>query len=130
MSADRAERVLKDMEERRTTGLAAMDQLAALAAEKEAAIQAATASGLSGRAFGVYWTLRADADLQEASIDPMALAREAEDQLAKFPNAAVNSDEKRRLRASLYHPLLKLSATARARVVDTMIAVLLKDSDG
>jgi len=127
---DRAERVLKDMEERRTTGLAAMDQLAALAAEKEAAMQAATASGLSGRAFGVYWTLRADADLKEASIDPMALAREAEDQLAKFPNAAVNSDEKRRLRASLYHPLLKLSATARARVVDTMIAVLLKDSDG
>jgi hypothetical protein len=42
----------------------------------------------------------------------------------------VNSDEKRRLRAALYHPLLKLSATARARVVDAMIAVLLKDSDG
>ena len=127
---DRAERILKDMEERRTTGLAAMDQLAALAAEKEAAMQAAADSGLSGRAFNVYWTLRADADLKEAGIDPMALAREAETQLGKFPNAAVNSDEKRRLRASLYHPLLKLSATARARVVDAMIAVLLKDSDG
>jgi type I restriction enzyme R subunit len=127
---DRAERILKDMEERRTTGLAAMDQLAALAAEKEAAMQAAADSGLSGRAFNVYWTLRADADLKEASIDPMALAREAETQLDKFPNAAVNSDEKRRLRAALYHPLLKLSATARARVVDAMIAVLLKDSDG
>lgn len=127
---DRAERILKDMEERRTTGLAAMDQLAALAAEKEAAMQAAADSGLSGRAFNVYWTLRADADLKEASIDPMALAREAEIQLGKFPNSVVNSDEKRRLRASLYHPLLKLSATARARVVDAMIAVLLKDSDG
>ena len=127
---DRAERILKDMAERRTTGLAAMDQLAALAAEKEAAMQAAADSGLSGRAFGVYWTLRADADLKQASIDPMAMAREAETQAGKFPNAAVNSDEKRRLRASLYHPLLKLSATARARVVDTMIAVLLKDSDG
>lgn len=126
---DRAERILKDMEERRTTGLAAMDQLAALAAEKEAAMQAAADSGLSGRAFNVYWTLRADADLKEASIDSMALAREAETQLGKFPNAAVNSDEKRRLRAALYHPLLKLSATARARVVDAMIAVLLKDSD-
>lgn len=127
---DRAERILKDMEERRTTGLAAMDQLAALAAEKEAAMQAAADSGLSGRAFNVYWTLRADADLKEASIDPMALAHEAETQLGKFPNAAVNSDEKRRLRAALYHPLLKLSAVARARVVDAMIAVLLKDSDG
>lgn len=126
---DRAERILKDMEERRTTGLAAMDQLAALAAEKEAAMQAAADSGLSGRAFNVYWTLRADADLKEAGIDPMALAREAETQLGKFPNSAVNSDEKRRLRASLYHPLLRLSVTARARVVDAMIAVLLKDAD-
>ena len=105
-----------------------MDQLAGLAAEKEAAMQAATASDLSGRAFGVYWTLRADADLHEAKIDAMALARDAEGQLARFPNAAVNSDEQRRLRAALYHPLLKLSAAARARVVDLMIAVLLKDS--
>lgn len=31
---ERAERILKDLEERKTTGLAAMDQLAALAAEK------------------------------------------------------------------------------------------------
>lgn len=51
-------------------------------------------------------------------------------QLGKFPNAAVNSNDKRRLRASLYHPRLKLSASARPRVVDVMIAVLLKDSDG
>ncbi|MEO6624704.1 MAG: HsdR family type I site-specific deoxyribonuclease [Burkholderiaceae bacterium] len=126
---ERAERILKDMENRRTTGLAAMDQLAALAAEKDAAMQAATASGLSGRAFGVYWTLRADADLREAGIDAMDLAKDAETQLTKFPNAALNSDEQRRLRAALYHPLLKLSAAARARVVDAMIAVLLKDAD-
>ncbi|MBT9492825.1 MAG: HsdR family type I site-specific deoxyribonuclease [Paucibacter sp.] len=126
---DRAERILKDLEERRTTGLAAIDQLAALAAEKELAMQAATASGLAGRAFGVYWTLRGDADLHAAKIDVMSLAKEAEGQSAKFPNAAVNSDEKRRLRAALYLPLLNLSAIARARVVDVMIAVLLKDSD-
>ena len=126
---DRAERILKDLQDRRSTGLAAMDQLAALAAEKDAAMQAASASGLSGSAFGVYWTLRADADLGEARIDAMGLAKDAEGQLARFPNAAVNSDEQRRLRAALYHPLLKLSATARARVVDVMIAVLLKGLD-
>ena len=127
---DRAERILKDLQDRRSTGLAAMDQLAALAAEKDAAMQAASASGLSGSAFGVYWTLRADADLGEAKIDAMGLAKDAEGQLARFPNAAVNSDEQRRLRAALYHPLLKLSAPARARVVDVMIAVLLKGLDG
>lgn len=47
---DRAERILKDLEERKTTGLAAMDQLAALAAEKDAAMKAARDSGLSARA--------------------------------------------------------------------------------
>lgn len=125
----RTDRILKDLEARRTTGLAAMDQLAELAAEKDAAMQAATASGLSGRAFGVYWTLRDDADLLEAKIDAMSLAQEAESQLTKFPNAVVNSDEQRRLRAALYIPLLKLSAAARARVVDVTIAVLLKDVD-
>ena len=126
---DRAERILKDLGDRVTTGLAAMDQLRALAAEKEVAMQAATASGLSGRAFGVYWTLHLDPDLQEAKIDPLELAKDAESQLAKFPNAAVNTDEQRRLRAALYRPLLKLSATARAQVVDRMIAVLLGNLD-
>ena len=126
---DRAERILKDLQDRRSTGLAAMDQLAALAAEKDAAMQVASASGLSGSAFGVYWTLRADVDLGQAKIDAMDLAKEAEGLLARFPNAAVNSDEQRRLRAALYHPLLKLSASARARVVDVMIAVLLKGLD-
>ena len=38
---DRAERVLKDLENRNTTGLAAMDLLAALAAEKDAAAKEA-----------------------------------------------------------------------------------------
>ena len=126
---DRAERILKDMEQRRTTGLAAIDQLAALAAEKEEAMKAAAASGLSSRAFGVYWTLRDDPDLKAAHIDPMALAREVEVQSSKFPNASVNSDERRRLRAALYQPLLKLTTTAMTRVVDTVVATLLKDSD-
>jgi len=126
---DRAERILKDMEQRRTTGLAAIDQLAALAAEKEEAMKAAAASGLSSRAFGVYWTLRDDPDLKAAHIDPMALAREVEVQWDKFPNAAVNSDERRRLRGALYQPLLKLTTAAMTRVVDTVVATLLKDSE-
>ena len=55
---ERAERVLKDLEDRATTGLAAMNLLATLAGEKDAAIQAARASGLSPRAFGVHWALK------------------------------------------------------------------------
>ncbi len=124
---DRAERVLKDLEERKTTGLAAMDQLAALAAEKEAAMKAARDSGLSARAFAVAWVLREDAAVKAAGIDPMTLAKDAEELLGRFPNASVNADEQRRLRASLYKPLLALAQDERARVVDLVVRLLLTE---
>jgi len=122
---DRAERILKDLESRNTTGLAAMDLLAAMAKEKEAAIKAAKDSGLSPRAFGVYWTLKDDAALGAAGISALELALEAETQLARFPNARVNADEQRRLRAALYRPLLDLGKQERGRVVDAVLAILL-----
>ncbi len=125
---DRAERILKDLEERKTTGLAAMDELAALAAEKEAALKSAQESGLSACAFAVFWTLRENAALNAAGIAPMDLAKEAEALLGRFPNAAVNPDEQRRLRAALYQPLLKLEQEDRARIVDQIIALLLAES--
>lgn len=124
---DRAERILKDLEERKTTGLAAMDQLAALAAEKEAAMKAARDSGLSARAFAVAWVLREDAAVKTAGIDPMTLAKDAEELLGRFPNASVNADEQRRLRASLYKPLLALAQDERARVVDLVVRLLLAE---
>ncbi|MFG6892031.1 type I restriction endonuclease subunit R [Burkholderia pseudomallei] len=126
---DRAERILKDLEERKTTGLAAMDMLAALATEKETALKAARDSGLSPRAFAVYWVLRSEAYLPQASLDPMDIAREAENLLARFPNAAANTDELRRFRASLYKPLLALSQEDRARAVDLIVKLILKEED-
>jgi len=125
---DRAERILKDLEERKTTGLAAMDLLAALAAEKEAAIKAAQDSGLSARAFAVSWVLREDEAVKAAGIDEAVVAKEAELLLARFPNAAVNADEQRRLRASMYKPLLALAPEERARVVDLVVRLLLTES--
>ena len=124
---DRAERILKDLEQRATTGLAAMDLLASLAAEKEAAMKAARDSGLSARAFAVAWVLRDDAAIKAADIDPMTLAKEAEALLERFPNAPVNADEQRRLRASLYKPLLALAQDERARVVDLVVRFLLTE---
>ena len=126
---DRAERILKDLEERKTTGLAAMDLLGALAVEKDAALKAAKDSGLSGRAFSVYWVLREDMAVKNASVDAMALAKEAEALLGRFPNASVNTDEQRRLRAALYKPLLKLSPEERARVVELVVKLLLVEPD-
>ncbi|MEH6787588.1 MAG: type I restriction endonuclease [Paracoccus sp. (in: a-proteobacteria)] len=125
---DRAERILKDLENRNTTGLAAMDMLAALAKEKEDAIKAAKDSGLSARAFGVYWNLKENEPLRNAGISAMELARDAETEMHRFPNARVNDDERRKLRATLYRPLLGLGKEDRGRVVDLVLAILL-DSD-
>ena len=122
---DRAERILKDMEDRTVNGLAAMDLLAGLAAEKEAVVDASKKSGLSPRAFGVYWSLRSDPAILAAGVSSMELAREAETQLSRFSNARVNPDEQRKLRAALYRPLLGLDKDERARVVDDVLAILL-----
>ena len=122
---DRAEHILKDMEERTTTGLAAMDLLAALAKEKDAAVKSKTDSGLSPRAFAVYWTLKDDSDLNAARVNAMDLAREAELLSERFPNASASADEERRLRAALYRPLLELPAEGRSRTVERLLTILL-----
>lgn len=124
---ERAERVIRDLEERRIAGLAAMDLLAALAREKDAALKAARESGLAPRAFGVHWALQDDEALRAAGISAMELAREAESLLERFPNAAVNADEQRRLRAALYRPLLDLDGTERSRIVERVVGILLDD---
>lgn len=117
---ERADRILKDLESRNTTGLAAMDMLAALAAERDTASKAAKDSGLSARAFSVYWLLRNEPALKGAGIEPMDIARDADALMARFPNASVNPDEQRRLRAALYRPLLSLK-DERSRIVDLIV---------
>ena len=124
---DRAEQILKDLEERKTTGLAAMDLLADIAREKDAAAKAAKDSGLPPRAFGVYWTLKNDPGFETTGIAAMDLARETEDLLTRFPNAAVNSDEQRRLRMVLYRLLLRLDKEERSRVVKLILSILLDE---
>ncbi|MCU4161640.1 HsdR family type I site-specific deoxyribonuclease [Acidiphilium sp. AL] len=121
---DRAERILKDMEDRKTTGLAAMDLLAALAVEKEKAAQAATETGLSPKAFAIFWALKDDDALKKAGVPASNLAKEVEKLMARFPNASVNADEQRQLRAALYRPLLAVEKNARSRIVDLIIEIV------
>ncbi len=121
---DRAERILKDMESRKTTGLAAMDLLAALAAEKDAAAKAAKETGLSPRAFGIFWALKDDEALKKGGVVPLDLAKEAEKLMTRFPNAQVNADEQRQLRAALYRPLLGVERDARTKIVDLVIEIV------
>src|SRR6059036_463605 len=76
-----------------------------LAKAREDALKAAEDSGLSARAFGICWSLKDDEALAKAGISGVELAKEAETLLTRFPNAQVNDDEQRRLRAALYRPL-------------------------
>jgi type I restriction enzyme R subunit len=123
---DRAERILKDMEDRKTTGLAAVDLLAALAAEKDAAAKAAKETGLSAKAFGIYWALKDDAALKQMGVTVLDLAKEVEKLMGRFPNSAVNADEQRQLRAALYRPLLGVEREARSKIVELIIEIIVQ----
>jgi type I restriction enzyme, R subunit len=120
----RAERVLRDLEERQVSGLVALDELAVLAAEKDQAEQEASESGLSESSFAIYWSLRNEEALAGAEISAIGFATEVNGLVARFPNWIENSDEQRRLRLSLYKPLLGLEAEDRARIVQTTMDVL------
>ncbi len=126
---ERAESILREMENRKTTALTAMDRLADLAAEKNAAMRAEQDSGLSSPAFAVHWALKDDAKLKIAGIDTLALAQRAEILLDRFPNAPVNADEQRRLRTALYVPLLRLQGDERSRVVERILDLLGVNAD-
>ena len=76
-------------------------------------------------AFAVHWALKDDAGLAGAGIATADLAREIETQLARFPDAATNADDGRRLRGALYRPLLALDRDLRKRFVDKIAAILL-----
>jgi hypothetical protein len=121
---NRAERVLVDLEERTITGVSAMDELAMLAEEKAAARKAAEESGLSTTGFAVFWRLQSDEAIQAAGIEASQVAHEVETLIERFPNWSANADEQRRLRLSLYKPLLGLDKDERARIVDDTMHVL------
>ena len=77
--------------------------------------------------------MKDDPSLEAAGISASNLAREADGLLGRFPNAAVNADEQRRLPAALYHPLLRLDGDDRSRAVEGILAILLggrSDADG
>lgn len=126
----RAERVLQSLEDRTVTGLAAMDELAVLAQEKQQAQREESESGLSQAGFAIYWSLRTNEALRSAEISVKTFAEEVDALTAKFPSWSENPDEQRRLRLSLYKPLLGLGAEDRARIVELTMGVLTEVARG
>jgi len=120
----RSDRIIRDLEERKITGLAAMDELAALAAEKSEARRRAEESGLSDLGFAVFWVMEQDEAVVTTGLDLLAAAQEIEALLSKFPNWRESPDERRALRRNLYKPLLGIPAQERAEVIERVMQIL------
>ena len=101
-----------------------MDEIRALAEEKEQARDVAEESGLSDLGFSVYWLLSQDASLKGVTIDYRWVAGEVEVAVDQYPHWRQNPDEKRMLRTSLYKPLVKLPPEPRSQVIDQIMHVL------
>jgi type I restriction enzyme R subunit len=121
---ERSQRIIENLEERKITGLVAMEELAALALEKGAVKKKAKESGLRDVGFAIYTVLLSDEHVSAASIEALAAAREIEILLAKFPNWRANADERRQLRRGLYQPLLTIPTRERADVIERIMQVL------
>lgn len=44
--------------------------------------------------------------------------------MSRFPNARVNADEQRQLRAALYRPLLAVDKDERSRAVELIVEII------
>lgn len=122
---DRADRIINDLEDRKINGLAAISELETLAQEKEALRQQAADSGLTDLGFSVFWVLGREAQ----DFDAVAASREIETLVSKFENWRENPDEKRRLRASIYKPLLGLEKDQRAAAIEQIMQMLEQAGD-
>ena len=125
---ERAEAVLKRLEESQDSALNAMDRLESIARDKEAAMTAAMESPLPSRAFGVYWMLKESPPLKAAGIDVMKLAEDVQQLAERYEHAAANDEERRRLRGALYQPLLSVDPAVRGQIVDQVLAILLGEN--
>lgn len=115
--AERAEAVLEALEERHLSTQQALDQIAGILAEKADAERLRVESGVDSDTFSIFWLLR-----HELPGDALALAREISAVQRRFPNAASNIDEFRRLKAEIYQALVRV--VSGHRMVDLTDRIL------
>lgn len=125
---EKADRIIENLEQRKVNGLAALDELKAIAEEKDRLREFAKESGLSDRAFGIYSALRTERSLNELKVDIQRVAVSIEVAVDQFPHWRQNPDERRRLRSGLYKPLLDSHVPAKscAEIIDNVMNVLEK----
>ena len=109
---ERAESILKDLENRKITALEAMDQLDILAREKEEAIEAAKNSGLSPRAFGIHLALKDDPNMEAVGISTLNVAQKGGNATQPLSQ---RGGQQRRTTAAACGSLSPASATGQGR---------------
>jgi type I restriction enzyme R subunit len=103
--SERAAQVMEALDDRQTSTKEALEQLETLMVERLEAEKARKESGLSSSAFAVFWELKREGYEPEKSRE---LALEIETAYARFPNAEVNADELRQLKAEIYKILMRI----------------------
>lgn len=125
---EKADRVIQRLEECKVNGLAALDELKAIAEEKNRLREFAKQNGMSDRALGIYAAIRNDPALSALNIDVPKIVTSIEVAMDQFPHWHDNTDERRRLRSGLYKPLLDSQVPAKscAHIIDTVMDVMEK----
>jgi type I restriction enzyme R subunit len=119
--AERAAAVMHALDERQASTHQALEQLEALAKERNAAEAARKESGMSSGAFSVFWELKRDGYPEAQAKD---LAAEIELAYTRFPNSGDNADEQRQLKAEIYKTLLRVvSGKKMVELADRIMAV-------
>ena len=101
--AERARKVLDDLEDRQLSTDDALLEIEKMLAEKAEADRLRQESGLDAQTFAIYWLLHKDFPKQA-----LALARAIGAVRSRFPNAASNADEFRQLKAETYKVLMQV----------------------
>jgi type I restriction enzyme R subunit len=125
---EKADRVIEDLEERKVNGLAALDELKAVAEEKDRLREFARRTGLSDRAFGIYSALNGEPALSGLEVDIQRIATTIDIAVDQFPHWKQNADERRRLRSGLYKPLLDSNVPTKScnEIIENVMNVLEK----
>lgn len=106
--SQRAEAVMEQLEDRQLSTQEILDQLEKLIQQHIQAEDELKSTGLDRPTFAIFWALR-----DEGLEDAQELAIAINSLYSQYPDAAVNADQLRQLKADIYKELLKVVSGKR-----------------
>jgi type I restriction enzyme R subunit len=118
---ERAEQIRQAFEDRQRTTQETLESLQAIIAQIANAGNERQTSGLSERAFALYYVLNEEGDLKG---DPRAIAAQIETVFARHPHWQRSGGEDREARIGLYRVLIDAGAVDPTAVAEKLLALL------